>query len=418
MELIVLILLSIVFSAYFSGMEIAFVSSNKLRFELEKGDSLSGRILTVFYNNPSNFISTMLVGNNIVLVLYGIWMAKLIGERLIPGLQTNEVLLVAVETIISTLIILFSGEFLPKTLFKINPNFILKFFCLPTFLFYILLYPVSKFATWLSTFLLRLVGVNIEKNAGNKTFTKVDLDHFIQSSIGTNVDTEAIDAEVKIFQNVLDFSNIKVRDCMVPRTEVVAVDTETSLEELKATFIKYGYSKIIVYKEDIDHVIGYIHSSEMFKQITDWTTHLRSIPIVPETMTAQNLMRIFAQQKRTIAAVVDEFGGTSGVVALEDLLEELLGEIEDEHDTPSLIATQTGENEYVLSGRVEIEEANEKFGLELPEDPLYQTIGGLILSENQSFPRPKDIITIGKYQFQMLKVTAQKIELVKLRVIE
>lgn len=418
MELIVLILLSIVFSAYFSGMEIAFVSSNKLRFELEKGDSLSGRILTVFYNNPSNFISTMLVGNNIVLVLYGIWMAKLIGERLIPGLQTNEVLLVAVETIISTLIILFSGEFLPKTLFKINPNFILKFFCLPTFFFYILLYPVSKFATWLSTFLLRLVGVNIEKNAGNKTFTKVDLDHFIQSSIGTNVDTEAIDAEVKIFQNVLDFSNIKVRDCMVPRTEVVAVDTETSLEELKATFIKYGYSKIIVYKEDIDHVIGYIHSSEMFKQITDWTTHLRSIPIVPETMTAQNLMRIFAQQKRTIAAVVDEFGGTSGVVALEDLLEELLGEIEDEHDTPSLIATQTGENEYVLSGRVEIEEANEKFGLELPEDPLYQTIGGLILSENQSFPRPKDIITIGKYQFQMLKVTAQKIELVKLRVIE
>lgn len=418
MELIVLILLSIVFSAYFSGMEIAFVSSNKLRFELEKGDSLSGRILTVFYNNPSNFISTMLVGNNIVLVLYGIWMAKLIGERLIPGLKTNEALLVAVETIISTLIILFSGEFLPKTLFKINPNFILKFFCLPTFLFYILLYPVSKFATWLSTFLLRLVGVNIEKNAGNKTFTKVDLDHFIQSSIGTNVDTEAIDAEVKIFQNVLDFSNIKVRDCMVPRTEVVAVDTETSLEELKATFIKYGYSKIIVYKEDIDHVIGYIHSSEMFKQITDWTTHLRSIPIVPETMTAQNLMRIFAQQKRTIAAVVDEFGGTSGVVALEDLLEELLGEIEDEHDTPSLIATQTGENEYVLSGRVEIEEANEKFGLELPEDPLYQTIGGLILSENQSFPRPKDIITIGKYQFQMLKVTAQKIELVKLRVIE
>lgn len=418
MELIVLILLSIVFSAYFSGMEIAFVSSNKLRFELEKGDSLSGRILTIFYNNPSNFISTMLVGNNIVLVLYGIWMAKLIGERLIPGLQTNEALLVAVETIISTLIILFSGEFLPKTLFKINPNFILKFFCLPTFLFYILLYPVSKFATWLSTFLLRLVGVNIEKNAGNKTFTKVDLDHFIQSSIGTNVDTEAIDAEVKIFQNVLDFSNIKVRDCMVPRTEVVAVDTETSLEELKATFIKYGYSKIIVYKEDIDHVIGYIHSSEMFKQITDWTTHLRSIPIVPETMTAQNLMRIFAQQKRTIAAVVDEFGGTSGVVALEDLLEELLGEIEDEHDTPSLIATQTGENEYVLSGRVEIEEANEKFGLELPEDPLYQTIGGLILSENQSFPRPKDIITIGKYQFQMLKVTAQKIELVKLRVIE
>lgn len=418
MELFVLILLSIVFSAYFSGMEIAFVSSNKLRFELEKGDSLSGRILTVFYNNPSNFISTMLVGNNIVLVLYGIWMAKLIGERLIPGLQANEALLVAVETIISTLIILFSGEFLPKTLFKINPNFILKFFCLPTFLFYILLYPVSKFATWLSTFLLRLVGVNIEKNAGNKTFTKVDLDHFIQSSIGTNVDTEAIDAEVKIFQNVLDFSNIKVRDCMVPRTEVVAVDTETSLEELKATFIKYGYSKIIVYKEDIDHVIGYIHSSEMFKQITDWTTHLRSIPIVPETMTAQNLMRIFAQQKRTIAAVVDEFGGTSGVVALEDLLEELLGEIEDEHDTPSLIATQTGENEYVLSGRVEIEEANEKFGLELPEDPLYQTIGGLILSENQSFPRPKDIITIGKYQFQMLKVTAQKIELVKLRVIE
>ncbi len=418
MELIILILISIELSAYFSGMEIAFVSSNKLRFEMDKGNSLSGKILSLFYNNPNNFISTMLVGNNIVLVIYGIWMARLIEHTFFADTSINEALLVAVETIISTLIILVTGEFLPKTLFKISPNFTLKLFCLPTFIFYILLYPVSRLSSWLSTTLLRILGIKVEKNANNRTFTKVDLDYFIQSSIKDSTTSEEIEPEVKIFQNALDFSNIKVRDCMIPRTEIVAVDMESSLEELKETFIEHGYSKIIVYKEDIDHIIGYIHSSEMFKQITNWTNHLRSIPIVPETMSGHNLMRVFAQQKRTLAVVVDEFGGTSGIVALEDLLEEILGDIEDEHDTKSTIAKQITENEYILSGRLEIEEANEMFDLKLPEDALYQTIGGLILHEHQSFPKAKEIITIDKFQFQMLKVTATKIELVKLKVLE
>lgn len=416
MGLIIPLFISMAFSAFFSGMEIAFVSSSKLRFEMEKGNDMTTRILSVFYHNPNNFISTMLVGNNIALVIYGIFMAQIIQDHLLAGIISNEASLVIIQTIISTLIILVTGEFLPKMLFKINPNVTLRLFAIPTYICYVVLYPISRFASTLSAGLLYLTGTRINKEDTDKAFTKVDLDYFIQSSIEESGNQKEIDTEVKIFQNALDFSTIKIRDCMIPRTEIIAVDQEASLEELKETFIENGVSKVIVYKDDIDNIIGYIHSSEMFKGISDWRKNIRTIPIVPETMSAHKLMTLFMQQKRSLAIVVDEFGGTAGIVALEDLVEEILGDIEDEHDTNSTIAKAIGENEYILSGRLEIEKANEEFGLNLPEKDDYQTIGGLILHEYQSFPKTHETITVGNFQFKIIKVTATKIELVKLKV--
>ena len=282
MGIIIEIIITMAFSAFFSGMEIAFVSSNKLRFEMDRNSqSLTSRILSIFFHNPNNFISTMLVGNNIALVIYGILMAQVIEQNILAGLINNELLLVLIQTIISTLIILVTGEFLPKTLFKINPNLTLNIFAVPAFICYIILYPISKFASGLSNLILRILGIKVNKEASDKAFTKVDLDYFIQSSIQDVDNKKEIDTEIKIFQNALDFSNIKIRDCMVPRTEIVAIEYDTSLEELKARFIESGISKIIVYKENIDNIVGYIHSSEMFREVTDWTEHIRQLPIVP-----------------------------------------------------------------------------------------------------------------------------------------
>ena len=419
MGIFIEILISMAFSAFFSGMEIAFVSSNKLRFEMDRNEqSLTSRILSIFYKNPNNFISTMLVGNNIALVIYGILMAEVIEQQLLADYIHNEFILVLIQTIISTLIILVTGEFLPKTLFKINSNFTLSLFAIPAFICYIVLYPISKFASGLSNFILRLTGTPINKEASEKAFTKVDLDHFIQSSIQDTENEEEINTEVKIFQNVLDFSSIKIRDCMVPRTEIIAIEDDATIDELKALFIEKGISKILVYNDNIDNIIGYIHSSEMFRELKDWRNGIRQLPIVPETMNANKLMKLFMQQKRSLAVVVDEFGGTSGIVALEDLVEEIFGEIEDEHDTKSYVAKSLGNNEYILSGRLDIEKANELFPLDLPESDEYQTIGGLILHQYQSFPKAHEIITLDKFQFRIIKVTATKIELVKLKVNE
>lgn len=414
MGLIIQLLISMVFSAFFSGMEIAFVSSNKLRFEMEKTNNVSSHILSVFYRHSNNFISTMLVGNNIALVIYGILMAQLIEQYILAGVITNQAILVPIETIVSTLIILVTGEFMPKTLFKINPNATLKIFCLPTFACYILLYPISRFSSWLSTGILHMVGIRTNKEDREKAFTKVDLDYFIQSSIEEAKEGNEIDNEIKIFRNALDFSNVKIRDCMIPRTEIIAVEVDTPLDELKKVFIENGISKVIVYKDNIDNIIGYIHSSEMFKGADEWQNNIRTIPFVPETMAAHKLMRIFKQQKRSLAVVVDEFGGVSGIVALEDLIEEILGDIEDEHDTNSVIARKISDNEYILSGRMEIEKANETFNLNLPESDDYQTIGGLILNECQSIPKVNEVIRTDQFTFKIIKVSATRIELVKL----
>lgn len=419
MGIIIQILITMAFSAFFSGMEIAFVSSNKLRFEMNKNDkSITSRILSIFYRNPNNFISTMLVGNNIALVIYGILMAQLIEQNLLRGLIDNHFLLVLIQTIISTFIILVTGEFLPKTIFKIDSNLSLNIFAVPAFICYIILFPISKFASGTSNLLLRILGVKINKETTAKAFTKVDLDYFIQSSIADNDSPEEINTEVKIFQNALDFSSIKIRDCIVPRTEIVSVEIDAPIEELKAKFIESGISKVIVYKENIDNIVGYIHSSEMFKNASDWKENIQQIPIVPETMSANKLLHLFMQQKKTLAVVVDEFGGTSGIVSLEDLVEEIFGDIEDEHDTTSYIAKQIDENEYILSARLEIEKVNEMFNLDLPESDEYMTVGGLILNQYQSFPKLHEVIRVGDYQFKIIKVTTTKIELVRLKVIE
>ena len=418
MSIIIYLLITMAFSAFFSGMEIAFVSVDKLRFEMDRKGGVSSRILSLFFRNPNDFISTMLVGNNIALVIYGILMAQIIGDNLLAGWITNHFVMVLVQTVISTLIILVTGEFLPKTLFKINPNLALNVCAVPLFICYVVLYPISKFSSGVSYLFLRLFGMKVNKEASAKAFGKVDLDYFVQSSIDNAESEETLDTEVKIFQNALDFSAVKIRDCIVPRTEVVAVALDTSLEELKGRFVESGISKIIVYDGNIDNVVGYIHSSEMFRSPKDWRDHVKEVPIVPETMAAHKLMKLFMQQKKTIAVVVDEFGGTSGIVSLEDLVEEIFGDIEDEHDNTSYICKQIGEHEYVLSARLEIEKVNETFNLELLESDDYLTVGGLILNQYQSFPKMHELVSVGKYQFKIIKVTATKIELVRLKVME
>lgn len=410
------ILISLAFSAFFSGMEIAFISSNQLRFELDKKNkSLSSKILSIFYRHPNQFISTMLVGNNIALVIYGLQMAIIL-EPVIARVVDNEALIVFVQSIISTLLILFAGEFIPKTIFKLNPNFSLNLFSVPLLVIYIVLYPVSKFASLISFLILKLLGAKNLSVSSRRVLGKVDLDFFIQQSIEDAPQNSDMDTEVKIFQNALDFSNVRLRDCIVPRTEIVACDTTIGFDELRSKFIETGFSKILVYNENIDDIIGYIHSSELFKNPEDWTQNIRSISIVPETMAANRLMKVLMQDKKSLAVVVDEFGGTAGIVTLEDLVEEIFGEIEDEHDLRSHVAKKVGENEYLLSGRLEIDTLNDKFGLELPESDDYVTIAGFILHFYQNFPKLNETIAIGKYTFKIVKVTATKIELVRMKV--
>ena len=401
-------------------MEIAFVASNKFRMEIDMNNkTITSRILDKFYRNSNNFVSSLLVGNNIVLVIYGILMANLLNSTILATLNDTPSVQLLLQTIISTIIIIITGEFVPKALFRINPNSTMKRFAMPTFLFYVLLYPLARFTTWLACLIMRLFNIKINKEVRDTTFSKMELTHLIQSSIeNAKDDEETIDNDVRIFQNALDFSDIRVRDCFVPRTEVWAVELNTSLEELKQQFIESGHSKIIVYKENIDNIIGYIHSSELFRNAREWQKQICRMPIVPETLSAQKLMRTLMQQKKTLAAVVDEFGGTSGIISLEDLLEEIIGEIEDEHDNTNHEATKISDNEYHLSGRLEVERINEQFNLELPESDEYQTLGGMILSYHQSFPQLNETITIGKYQFKILKKRSTKIELVKLKIIE
>lgn len=414
-SLIVGIIISLVLSAFFSGMEIAFVSSNRMLAEMDKEKKgLAQRYIQVFFHNPNGFVSTMLVGNNIVLVLYGILFADLFNKTLFSSFDSATQVFLC--TVFSTIIVVFTGEFLPKTFFKSNPNKLLTFFAPLAYFFFILLWPISRFSTFLSRIMLRSIGVNMIEVKNDGTFTKVDLDYLVQSSIeNANADNE-IEEEVKIFQNALEFTDTKVRDCMVPRTEINAVEESCSTNDLRQMFIESGNSKIIVYKDDIDHIEGYIHSSEMFKNPKDWKTHIRQMPFVPETMTAQKLMQIFLQQKKSLGVVVDEFGGTSGIVSLEDIVEEIFGEIEDEHDSSKYIAKQMGENEYLLSARLEIDKINDMFNLQLPESDDYMTLGGLILHSYRSFPKLNEVIQIGNLEFKIIKSTMTKIELVKLKV--
>ena len=409
---------TMIFSAFFSGMEIAFVSSNRMLAEMERGkNGMAQKAIAFFYRHPNNFVSTMLVGNNIALVIYGILFAQIFDATLFSSLGDGE--RVTADTLASTIVVLFTGEFIPKLIFKSNPNKMLSLFALPAMICYILLYPISRFATFLSKGMLRMVGIRMVTAKDETEFSKVDLDYLVQSSIDNAKNEDDIEDEVKIFHNALDFSETKVRDCMVPRTEIEAVDIDDcTTEDLKNKFIETGFSKIVVYKNDIDHVVGYIHSSEMFHDTTQWKEHIRTLPFVPETMTAQKLMHIFLQQKRSLAIVVDEFGGTSGLVSLEDIVEEIFGDIEDEHDSNNYVAKKTDSGEYILSARLEIEKVNEMFALDLPESDDYMTVGGLILHEYQSFPKLNEIVKIDKFEFKIIKSTMTKIELVRLKITE
>ena len=383
--------------------------------EMEKDrNAFSQRLISFFYRHPNDFVSTMLVGNNIVLVIYGILIAKFFNNTIFAGCA--PAFTVPADTILSTLIVLFTGEFLPKTLFKNNPNTLLSLFAPLAALFYVVLWPISRFATLISRDLLKLVGIKVQENMGQGVFSKVDLDYLVQSSIDNASTPDSIEEEVKIFQNALEFPDLKVRDCMVPRTEIKAVEYNCSTDELMQMFIESGNSKIIVYKEDIDHIEGYIHSSEMFRSPKDWRDNIRPLAFVPETMQAQKLMQMFLQQKKSLGVVVDEFGGTSGIVSLEDIVEEIFGDIQDEHDNNNLVAYQTKDGDYVISARMEVDEINDKFQLSLPESDDYMTLGGLILNYYQSFPKPNDIVKVGKFTFKILKTSTTKIELVSLHI--
>ena len=420
MDLLLIIFLTILFSAFFSGMEIAFISANKLRLELDKQQNIVySKLITIFTQNPAQFIATMLIGNNLALVIYGIAFAKLLEPSLNEYLPDSLVLLT--QTLISTIIILATAEYLPKMLFRINPNGLLKIFTIPISFFYFLFYPVTRLTMGISKIVLKVFLNEGIKNVNEKiVFSRVDLDHFVNEPESSNAsqNNEELDNEVKLFRNALDFSKVKLRDIMVPRTEMVVMDINSTVEELHQKFIETGYSRILFYAENIENIIGYIHHSVIFTKPESIKSNLRNVLIVPETMPASKLLSKFIQQRLSIAIVVDEFGGTAGMVTSEDILEEIFGEIEDEHDTVYLITKQVAPDEFIISGRAELDELNEKFKLDFPENENFETLAGFILFNHESIPKINTIINIGQYRFKILKASNIKIELVQLKILD
>lgn len=411
---ITITLVSLFLSGVFSGVEMAFVTSDRVRVELDvnKG-GIVGRIINRFYSHSELFISTILVGNNVVLVIYGMGAAALI-EPVLKGFYDNEVFILLMQTLVSTAVILITGEFLPKTFFAINPNNSFKFMALPMFLFYILLYPVSAFTSWLSRMLMRLVGI---KDADKRMhlISIGDLNDYIEETIDDlEEQKQEVDNEVKIFQNALDFSSTHVRDCMIPRNEIVAINIDTGTrEQLVELFTRTGRSKVIVYRDDIDSIMGYIHVSELFDPEADWKEKLKPVLYAPENLMANVMMRRLLQQKRSIAIVVDEFGGTAGMITLEDLMEEICGDIQDEHDNSGLTAREVGPGIYEFSGRCEIADIDERFGIEIPEDDSYQTIAGYILNATGTIPAQGETVLLGNLRFDILKKSANRLELIR-----
>ncbi len=413
-------LVSLLFSGFFSGMEIAFVSSNKVRVEIDvKKSGLINRIIDMFYAHKDTLISTLLVGNNIANVVYGMAIAQLCLPMLKAAFGQNEAVLLLAQTLISTVIVLFAGEFLPKTMFRINPNRSLRA-CSPLMLIiYTLLWPVSKFTSLLSAALMRLVG--IKADTSSMGLISVDeLDAYLQENIDKREDeNKDVEQEVKIFENALDFSDTHLRDCMVPRNEIVGVDiADTSREELSRLFTRSGLSKIVVYHDDVDNVLGFIQVSEMFVPEVNWKDRIKPVIFAPETMLAKKMMQNLLKEKKSMAIVVDEFGGTAGMVTLEDLVEEIFGEIEDEHDRPRLVSRKIDDNTYEFSGRMEIEDINDTYHLNIPESDDYQTIAGFLLNRLEEIPNEGDTADIDGMRLTVLKKTSARIELVRLAVLD
>lgn len=410
---IVLTVIALMFSALFSGCEIAYVQSDKVRMEIDAaGKGLIDRILKLFSHHEDIFISSMLVGNNIVLVVYGITISIIINPILNSWFH-NEALILITNTLISTTLVLIVGEFLPKTVFRINPNIMIRFFAFPLYLIYWILYPVTLLVSGISKGLMKIFG--IEDTDKKQGLTIEELDTFLQDQIDNLPDKRRIENEVKIFSNAIDFKDTQISECMIPRNEIVAISIdEMNREDLIKKFISTGLSKIVVYKEDIDDVLGYIHISELFNVNAELKKKLKPVIFTPETMLANKMMRRMLNEKKSMAIVVDEYGGTAGLVTLEDLVEEIFGEIEDEHDRNKILMKEVGEGIYDVSGRAEIENINDKFGLNLDEDEDYETIGGFVLNNSGVLPEVGYSFEKEGYKFTVVKMSAARIELVRI----
>ncbi len=411
---LVIILISVLLSAFFSGMEIAFVSSNKMHLELEKKkDTLLAKILKRLTQKPSKFITTMLVGNNIALVIYGYFMGDLL-MGLFQGFINNEFLLLLTQTFISTIIILITAEFLPKAVFRIYANESMKLFAFPAYFFYLLFYIISRFITAISDFFLR-VFFNVREDQVQLAFSKAELGHYIDEQLESAEDE--VDSEIQIFQNALDFHNVKAREAMIPRTEIIAVEVHDSTKNLKQLFMETGLSKIMVYSNSLDDIIGYAHFFDLFKKPKNIRSILLPIEIVPETMMIHDILNDLILKSKSVAIVLDEYGGTSGLITIEDIIEELFGDIEDEHDSITLLEEKVNDREYKFSTRLEVDYINEIYNLDLEEDSNYETLGGLIVNHTENIPSMGEIIQIGNYQFTILKESTSKIEEVYLKVL-
>jgi putative hemolysin len=412
---VIIILFSIILSAFFSGMEIAFFSANKLHLELEKKrEGFIPKILNIITQKSSKFITTMLVGNNISLVIYSYYMGRFL-VRILPLDNFNEFSILLVQTIISTIIILITAEFLPKAIFRIYANEVLKIFAVPVYIFYILFHFFSNFITAISDFFLRIF---FKTNADEQQtkFSKEELGHYISEQLETGNDKEELDSEIQIFQNALEFHNVKAREVMVPRTEIVAVEMHETVNNLKAVFIEMGLSKILVYKTSLDDVIGYINAFELFKSPKTIKSILLPVEIVPESMMINHILNSLMKKRKSVSVVVDEYGGTSGMITVEDIVEELFGEIEDEHDSQEFLEEEICDSEFRFSARLEIDYLNEEYSLNIPKSEAYETLGGFIIEHTENIPTQNEVITVEDFEIKILKMSSAKIEEVSFKI--
>ncbi|MFT7335108.1 MAG: putative hemolysin [Porticoccaceae bacterium] len=415
-----IIILCLLLSAFFSGMEIAFISSNKIYLEIEKKqDNFLSKILTKLTEKPSKFIAAMLIGNNIALVVYGFLMGELL-MNWIDSFQYHfsDLLNLFIQTLLSTLVVLITAEFLPKVFFQIYANTLIKFFAIPAYVFYILFYLISSFFIWVSDFILKKF-FGSDGDQVQLYFSKIELGNYIVEQMSTVDDDDDVDSEIQMFQNALEFSGVKARDVMSPRTEIVAIDLFDTIAELKELFIETGYSKIVVYENSLDEIVGYVHSYDLFKKPTSIKAIVISVEFVPETIYIKDVMNLLTKKRKSVAVVLDEYGGTSGIVTIEDIVEELFGEIEDEHDSDEeLIEKELGDDTYVFSARFDVEYLNQTYKLNIPESDSYGTLGGFIVDFTNDIPLKGELITIGSYHFVIEEATNKKIELVKMTIKE
>ncbi len=409
----ILLLAAMFASALFSGIEIAFVSANRLKIELDKNNGkFTAKLLSNFLKKPAKFIGAMLLGNNIALVIYSIVMAKFLEPLIIDYIVDNEMVVLLIQTIISTMVVLFFAEFLPKTLFRINPNKVLSIAAIPLVVIYYILLPFTYFTVGISNLILKLFKVDTSES--DLAFSKIDLEDFVANIQESQEDGEQVDTEIQIFKNALGFADVKVRECMIPRAEITALEVECTIEELQLKFIETGLSKILIYRDTIDNIIGYAHSKELFKQPDSIKSILLPVSIVPEVMSANEMLKKSLKERRSIAVVVDEFGGTSGILTIEDIIEEIFGEIEDEHDKEELLEIKIEESVFQFSARIEIDYLNEKYKLNLPESEEYETLGGFVINIHESIPEKGEIITSESAILTIDEVSDNKIETITL----